>query len=453
MSVAEIAIPATSISKQPMLAPVSAPERITSLDSLRGLALLGILLMNIVAMGMYSWAYDDPTVAGGATGINLWVWTILHVVAEGKMRCLFSIVFGASIILLTSRLENRKGAADIYYRRIMWLLLFGIVHAFLLWEGDILYNYALCALVLYPFRNLSARRLLTIGLGLLFVSSIFYLVEGYQTRAMIKKGLQAVELSKQGKQLTDEQQADKFAFGKFEKERHPNAEKLNKHNQEWRGNPWRVIKARAKDVWPWHSIAYYHWWNLDTWSMMFMGMALIKMRVLGAERRYRFYWLMVLLGYGIGIPLNSYTAAVIIKTHFDAVIHSWANSSYDVGRLSIALGHLGALMLLCKAGWLRWLTKSLGAIGQMAFSNYIFHSVVTAFIFTGYGLALYGKLQRYQLYYVVFGIWIVQLIVSPIWLRHYRFGPLEWCWRSLTYWKRQPMRLQDTKIEAAAAGF
>jgi uncharacterized protein len=86
--------------------------------------------------------------------------------------------------------------------------------------------------------------------------------------------------------------------------------------------------------------------------------------------------------------------------------------------------------------------SALGAIGQLAFSNYVFHSVVTAFIFTGYGLALYGRLERHQLYYVVAAIWIFQLIASPIWLRHYRFGPLEWCWRSLTYWQRQPMRVQ-----------
>jgi uncharacterized protein len=451
MSVGEIAVPTTSTAKQAIPLPVSAQHRISSLDTLRGFALLGILLMNIVSMGLYFWAYDNPTVTGGATGINLWVWAILHVVAEGKMRCLFCLVFGASTILLTSRLEGQKSAADIYYRRLLWLLAFGIVHAFLLWEGDILYPYALCALILYPFRNLSARKLAVIGLLVMFLSAGFYIVDGYLTRGMLEKGRKAVELSNQGKPLTDEQQADKFAFEKWQKELHPSAEKLAKWNAEWRGNPWRVIKARARDVWPWHSHAYYYWWNLDIWSMMFMGMALFKMRVLGAERNYRFYGLMVLLGYGIGIPLNSYSAAFVIRTNFDYVMQDWAYSTYDLGRLTVALGHLGLIMLLCKSGWLRWLTNSLGAVGQMAFSNYIFQSLVTAFIFTGYGLALFGKLQRYQLYYVVLGIWIVQLMVSPIWLRHHRFGPLEWCWRSLTYGKRQPMRLEAAETTGARA--
>src|SRR5258708_10753880 len=102
--------------------PVQTAERITALDSLRGFALLGILLMNIVAMGMYGAAYDDPTVTGGATGANLGVWAVMHVLAEGKMRCLFSLVFGASVILLTSRLDARRDAADVYYRRTLWLL-------------------------------------------------------------------------------------------------------------------------------------------------------------------------------------------------------------------------------------------------------------------------------------------------------------------------------------------
>ena len=136
-------------------------------------------------------------------------------------------------------------------------------------------------------------------------------------------------------------------------------------------------------------------------------------------------------------PVSAWT---IVRSGFDPATLAFASSTYDVGRLSIALAHLGVIMLLCKTGWLGWLMRGFGAIGQMAFSNYIFHSVVCAFLFTGYGFALYGRLQRYELYYVVAAIWVFQMIVSPIWLRHFQFGPLEWLWRSLTYWKRQPMR-------------
>jgi len=112
-----------------------------------------------------------------------------------------------------------------------------------------------------------------------------------------------------------------------------------------------------------------------------------------------------------------------------------------VGRVGVTFGHVALILLICKAGLLRGLTSRLAAVGQTALSNYILHSLVYGFVFYGYGLGLFGKLQRYQLYYVVIAIWIVSLVVSPIWLRHFNYGPLEWCWRSLTYWKRQPMRL------------
>lgn len=428
-------------------APVDLSARISAIDALRGFALLGILLMNIIAMGMYGAAYDDPTVTGGSTGINLWTWAVMHVLAEGKMRCLFSMVFGASVLLLTSRLEaGGRSSADIYYRRTLWLLLFGVVHAYLLWLGDILYPYALLGLALYPFRKLPAKWLMTIGLVTVLLSSVAYIGLGFKTREMLEKGRAAVLAADRGQKLTEKETDAKTQYERWRKFGRPTAEELKKDAEEWRGNPLKVIGARAKLVSLFHGKAYYHPANWDIWSMMLIGMALLKMKVLTAERSMRYYGMMALIGYGIGIPLNTYTASVIIKNNFDPVIHSFANSTYDVGRLSIALGHLGMIMILCKGGWMKWLTSRLAAIGQMAFSNYIFHSIVTAFLFTGYGFKLYGTMQRYQVYYVVAAIWVVQLIVSPIWMGHFRFGPLEWCWRSLTYWKRQPMRLRTDEV-------
>jgi uncharacterized protein len=101
---------------------------------------------------------------------------------------------------------------------------------------------------------------------------------------------------------------------------------------------------------------------------------------------------------------------------------------------------MSLVLLLCKSGWLSGLLNRLAAVGRMALTNYIMQTVICVFVFTGLGFSLYGALERYQLYYVVGGIWLFQLIVSPIWLKHYRFGPLEWMWRSLTYWQRQPLR-------------
>ncbi len=333
----------TSVQLQPIAveqapaAPVQTAERITALDSLRGFALLGILLMNIVAMGMYGAAYDDPTVTGGATGANLGVWAVMHVLAEGKMRCLFSLVFGASVVLLTSRLESRGNSADVYYRRTLWLLAFGIVHAYLLWIGDILYPYALCGLVLYPFRNMRPKGLLIIGTVFLVLNAAAYVFQGFGQREMLHNGRAAEQAEKQGKKLNDKEQAAKTEYEHWRSFARPNADELKKDAAEWRGNPLKVIGARAKLVGLFHSNPYYSPWNWDIWCMMFIGMGLLKLGVLSAQRSYRFYALLVLIGYGIGLPANTYTAITIIRSNFDPAVQSFAHSAYDVGRLSIAL--------------------------------------------------------------------------------------------------------------------
>ena len=126
--------------------------------------------------------------------------------------------------------------------------------------------------------------------------------------------------------------------------------------------------------------------------MMLIGMGLMKLGVLSAQAPFKLYAWFAVIGYGIGIPVNSYTAWVMISSNFDPVVQQFASSTYDIGRLSIALGHLGVIMLIAKSGVLRGLMNALGAVGQIAFSNYILHSVITAFLFTGYGFGLYGRL-------------------------------------------------------------
>lgn len=432
------------------VAPVSFGERIAAIDAVRGFAVLGILLMNIIAMGIYGAAYDDPTVAGGATGANLAVWAVLHVLAEGKMRALFSIIFGASMILLTDRLDKRPDGADIYYRRTLWLLAFGIAHAYLLWLGDILYPYALCGLALYPFRKMPAKRLLIIGTVILVLLSFSYIGLGKKTQEIIQKGTAAQKAQSAGVALTLDQKDELKEYEEWRQFNKPTEEEIQRNYDKWRGGPLSVIGARGAVVGHFHSFPYYHPWNWDIFGMMFIGMGLMRWGIFAASRPASFYARLAIIGYGIGIPIKVYSAWFIIKHNFDPVMKSYATSTYDIGRITIALAHLAVIVMLCRAPWMNWLTSRLSAVGQMAFSNYLFQSVVTAFFFTGYGLGYMGVLQRHQLYYVVGTIWIFQLIISPIWLRHFRFGPLEWCWRSLTYWKKQPMRLTSPAPAPAA---
>jgi uncharacterized protein len=177
-------------------------------------------------------------------------------------------------------------------------------------------------------------------------------------------------------------------------------------------------------------------------------MALMKLGVLSAQMSYRFYLLMALAGYGYGLPVGAWVVYDWVRDAFDPGAR-WL-VLYDSTRLAVALGHIAVVMMICKAGVLRWITSPLGAVGQMALTNYIMHSVVSLILFTGMGFALFGQLARHQLYYVVFSVWAFQLIASPIWLRHFHFGPLEWLWRSLTYRKRQPMRIRPVVAPAPA---
>jgi uncharacterized protein len=429
--------------------PITREERINSLDALRGFALLGILPANVLVFGMFLAAGNDPTVAGGATGLNLASWALFRILVEGKMRALFSMVFGASTILLTSRAEEASGtnaAADIYYRRNLWLLLFGLAHAFLLFWGDILYPYALCALILFPFRKLSAKKLLIIGGLFIAFKAGWTAVEAFRQVERRNLAAAADAAEKAGKKPSEEQAEAKKQVEAQQKQRKPSSEELGKDAKQWRGNPLQVIGARAKFLAVWQALPYYDPVYCDAWSMMFIGMGLFKLGIFSAARSYRFYVWLAVIGFLTGITLNSYNAWLALKSNFDRVTFAFTHVAYDIERLPVALAYTALLMMLCKAGALRWLTSRLAAIGQMALSNYILHSVICTFVFTGNGLGLYGRLERYQLYYVVAGCWAVSLAASPLWLRHYWFGPLEWCWRSLTYWKRQPMRIRRPSV-------
>ena len=434
------------------MGPVAQEERIGALDALRGMALLGILPANVLFLGMYFAAANDPTVAGGATGWNLACWALFRILIEGKMRCLFSMVFGASMILLTSRPDGRGGAsvADIYYRRNLWPLLFGLAHAFLLFWGDILYPYALCALLLFPFRKLAPRTLLIIGCLFMLFKGGWAAADAYRLRDLRNVAAAADAADRAGRALSEEEAEARKELEAQRHERKPSAAELEKEARPWRGSPWEAIRARAKQLAVWQALPYYHPVNADIWSMMFLGMGLFRLGVFSASRSYRFYAWMAALGLLIGLPLNSYDAWLAYRSGFDRLTMLFTYIAYDLERLPIALAFLALLMMLCKAGAARWLTGRLAATGQMALTNYILQSAICTFVFTGCGLGWYGRLERHQLYYVVAGCWAVSLVASPVWLRHYRFGPLEWCWRSLTYWKRQPMRARRPSATAAA---
>ena len=422
--------------------PVTEQERIQSLDTIRGVALFGILLLNITGFGMPFTAYGDPSTYGGSTGIDLGTWVTTEMLFEGTQRALFSILFGAGIILLTSRSEaaGRTDTADIFYRRTIWLVIFGIVHSYiLLWIGEILYVYGIIALFLFPLRKLAPRTLLALSLaGFLFGAS-WNGYDTYRNLAKSEKNAAAQEILAAGGELTEEQQGDVEAWKAYAGELKPDEKAINHTLETQRGSYAGIFMSQAPInayVESWYMYRYF----FDSLSMMLLGMALFKLGVLTLKRSTKLYLGMIAVGYAVGLTTNYFETSSIVAAEFSIEAFTKAAPTYDLGRIGMVAGHLGVLLLFCRSGLLPWLQRALAAVGRMALSNYVMHSIICAFVFYGFGFGMFGYLARHELYYVVFAIWLFQLVLSPIWLKHYRFGPLEWLWRSLTYVKRQPMR-------------
>ena len=423
--------------------PVTSADRISSLDVIRGVALFGILLMNIVGFGL-PYAYDNPTLAGGADGINLFAWQINTLLFEGTMRGLFSILFGAGIVLMTSRAEARDpsiAVADIYFRRNLWLIAFGLIHSWLLlFTGDILYRYGVVALFLFVFRKASPRFLIVLGVLVLASLSAKDIYWTMQDRQAFAEAESAQVLLDDGSEISEAQQQAIDSWQETVESAKTSPETIEEMVTARKSGYFENIAFNAERIIQGQSYDLYMFTFWDTAGMMLIGMALLKLGILNAERSTRFYLMMIAAGYGIGLFVNAYEVNLLLNSNFGYRAVGQAYMTADLGRLSVTLGHVGLVMLICRKAWLSWLTSRIAAVGRMALSSYVMHTIICIFIFFGIGFAMFGELQRYQLYYVVFGIWVFQLIVSPIWLKYYRFGPLEWAWRSLTYNKRQPMK-------------
>jgi uncharacterized protein len=443
-------------SQVPAAGPVAQQERIFALDALRGVALLGILAMNISTFGLHEGFDFRPTSIGDIGRLNLTLWAARYVLFEGKMRGIFTLLFGAGVVLLTSRMEKRGEmgrGADIFARRNLWLVAIGLVHGYFLWFGDILYVYGLTALLfLYPCRKLKARTLLAMGLAVFAVFGVYKGVRYEKRKHLVERAQIAAGAEAAGQKLTDAQKEDLKTWQKMQKLAHPDPAELDKENAEMHGGYLTVLKRYESITTELNSTIYYQFGFCDYLGMMLIGMGLLQAGFLTAQLPYRTYTWVALIGYGIGLPYAAVSTWEAWRHGFDSLaLMRWLSLPYDLQRVPIALAHASVVLMIAKAGAMKWIMKPLAAVGQTALSNYLGTSVICTLIFNGYGLGLFGRLQFYQLFYVVAGVWAVNLIVSPIWLRYWRFGPVEWVWRSLTYWKVQPMRRREAGIHGGIA--
>lgn len=411
------------------------------MDILRGVAVLGILTINVVGLGLPDPAYFDPSGYGGSTGLNLRVFFFNSLFFEGAMRGIFSMLFGAGVILFMQTKEAAGAGlelAELWYRRVILLILFGMAHAYLLvWPGDILFSYGMIGLLLFPFRNSRPQNLMITAAVILIIGMIVSFGSSSTAGRQQRHYFEALEMFDKGEEVPHSVLKDYYAWIERYAVMKPTEEWLEYRIQKVQEGYFPAVKEMAGDSYFFESEYHYRHNYFDIMSMMLLGMALFRLRVFHAEKSYRFYALLMLIGYGIGIPVNWWETRVYIESEFDLIRYYDLLRTYDLGRVSTMLGHVGLVMLFCKSGILKWVQDSLAAVGRMALSNYLLQTIIANVVFIGF--SRYGRLERYELYFIVIAIWAFQIILSTIWLKYFRFGPFEWLWRSLTYRKLQPI--------------
>ena len=407
----------------PRAAPVRAGERIAALDVLRGFAVLGILAMNVQSYSMITAAYVNPMANDKGAGIGFAVWLLSHVFFDTKFMSIFSTLFGAGMALMSERAAARNASATgVHYRRQFWLLVLGLAHAHLIWYGDILVPYALCGFILYSLRNLKPRKLLIAGFAMTAVTPLIFLFTAWSMQYWPPEVVDAMELGWAPPAAVAEAEIAAYQSGWLDQmaQRVPAALSLE--------------TAVFLLVFLWRS-----------GGLMLVGMGLYKLGVLSAKRSSAFYRRMAFAGFGLGLPIV--VAGVLYNTHHDfAFEHSqFQGQTFNyVGSLGVFLGYIALVMLAVQHGWLPGLQRRLTAAGRMAFTNYISQSVICTLIFYGHGLGQFEQVSRLGQFGIVIAIWAAATgIWSPWWLARFRFGPLEWLWRSLTYMKFQPMAVRS----------
>ena len=406
----------------------TAGNRIASLDFIRGIAVMGILAANIIAFGQpfAAYMYPDAFLVPHSEA-EQWMWIAQFVLIDGKMRGLFTLLFGAGLYLFMEKAWSRGEGRALQARRLGWLLLFGLGHFFLIWRGDILTFYALFGLVSLAAIRWAAKTQLVVGLlgyaaGVVLVGS--FMLSPY-----------VIAETEFGEQPAYAEMREQLAADKGHALDHEMVE-------------YRIISEGSYGDFVAHNVTDHKGdlpfnifvFGFETLPLMLIGMALYRFGLFsGALNTGR------MLRWGsAGIVIGSGVTLLVALWVRDAGFSYWSTlaafmSLSALPRLPVVLG-LAAVLAVVGARASGWLAERVSAAGRAAFTNYLGTSVLMLFVFHGWGGGLFGALGRTELYLVMAASWLVMLAWSKPWLDRFRFGPLEWLWRCLTYWRLFPLR-------------
>ena len=404
-----------------------ASKRIITLDIIRGIAVMGIFSVNIIAFAMIEAAYFNPAAYGGRTGADLALWATNMVLVDGKMRTLFSMLFGASTLLVIERAEagGRSGPAT-HIRRMLVLLGFGLIHYYFIWFGDILTLYAVCGLVAFNFRRLKPRTLIIIGtLFLLFHMLLF----GGFLYTQVQADIAAHAPGATQKAIKEWNEG----LGSF----YPSAAEIAKDRAQHLGSWLDFIRHNLEH---WSSVIQSTLlWIPDTVGLMLIGMAGYKSGFLTGEWSDASYRRFASWAIPLGLVAGAAIVITDLATHFYIVAMFGAFIVLATPFLTLmALGYAALIILVTRSQG--WLAQRIAAAGRCAFTNYLGTSLVATFVFYGWGLGYYDSPSRWQAWLLVPVVWTLMLTWSKPWLEHFHYGPFEWAWRSLARGKLQPMR-------------
>lgn len=484
--------PSAPAAVAPAARPISERDRLTAIDAARGLALLGILMVNIqsFAQPFGRFMLPRPESSDLLTQVLFYVQKVL---CEGKFFPLFSMLFGMGLVLQMRSVERARAAGEqrsfirIYLRRLAVLLAFGAIHALLLWYGDILFMYAIAGVVLMLFSKLSGRAMLTIAIAIISAATLiggplggFMLASeppAAAPAAAVSESAPApapevtaapgsktappadaagtapstdAATSKETPRKRDELDdlADRYQFfrvinGYRDEKIEGGPEQplwIDAESKAYRNGPWLDAFLFRATTWLFYltfSLFGFGWIVL---GMFFLGAALLKLDFFSPARR-PLRRMLVLVGFLIGVPAAAsavYFAG--LKGNFLAGAASMMLSFLCAPVMSLL--YLSGISLIAESGKLQPIIRTLAATGRMALTNYLTHTIVCTFVFYYWGLAQFDLWTRPERVALVIGLFAAQCILSPIWLSKFQFGPMEWLWRTLTYGKMQPMRRQ-----------
>ena len=414
----------------------TSPNRIVTLDIVRGVAVMGILAMNIVAFAMPIQAYFSPVAFGAHGAIDYAAYAFNFVLVDGKMRGLFSFLFGASMLLVIE-LARAKGEseASVTYRRQLWLLIFGLIHFYLIWFGDILTGYALTGMVAFFFRNRGAKALVGWGIALVLLQLAVMGASAAYAQSLAAAMADPNVTAATAKEWKDF--AADFAATPAEL-----ADTVALHLGPWSGIVHQQVTEHL-----WEPLFFTLLFGPETLAYMLFGMAALKSGFLTGEWAERRYERTALIGFAITIPAYAIICWMLFDDGFTVPgIFTWYMTATVPFRPLMVMAYAALIIDLTRNGG--WLVDRIAAAGRAAFTNYLGTSLVMTGLFYGWGLGLYGALGRAELYLVVLAMWALMLLWSKPWLDRFAYGPFEWLWRSLARWQVQPMRRLSRPSEA-----